>query len=319
MGAITAASNHLRIPPAFIEKDYWITMCLKNLSANESLNKWVVFKGGTALSKVYSIIRRFSEDIDLALLQGAISKNGINPNSSQALYRTIKGIVPEEFTQIEEPKDSFKERYKRVYEYPKVNAATARSLVHGNIVIETNAMGNPEPHKENLIESYITVTTKQIFTPTEHEQFIQTFDLAPFLIKVVPVEKTFCEKILAIRKAYNRFEVDGNAKFFHDRLRHIYDLFHILQRDEYVDFLSSAAFLKYINTSLSDDERSRNISGQINESLVFKDPSVVLGSPSTASAWEGLKIMTFDNTVPDFESVSEKMKLIQSALLRNGL
>ena len=45
-----------------IEKDYYVTMLLKNL-ANKLSN--VVFKGGTSLSKGYKIINRFSEDIDI--------------------------------------------------------------------------------------------------------------------------------------------------------------------------------------------------------------------------------------------------------------
>lgn len=65
--AITAASEHLKIREAYIEKDYWVTYVLKNLSRSPFKDN-VVFKGGTSLSKVHKCIERFSEDIDLALL-----------------------------------------------------------------------------------------------------------------------------------------------------------------------------------------------------------------------------------------------------------
>jgi predicted nucleotidyltransferase component of viral defense system len=43
----------------YIEKDYWVTFVLYNLYKSE-LGKEIVFKGGTALSKCYGIIDRFS-------------------------------------------------------------------------------------------------------------------------------------------------------------------------------------------------------------------------------------------------------------------
>jgi hypothetical protein len=50
---------------AFIEKDYYVTEALRVI-ANVAGDK-VIFKGGTSLSKGWSLIDRFSEDIDLFL------------------------------------------------------------------------------------------------------------------------------------------------------------------------------------------------------------------------------------------------------------
>jgi len=55
------------IHPAIVEKDFWVCWVLKHLFESEELSKNLVFKGGTSLSKVYRIIDRFSEDIDLVL------------------------------------------------------------------------------------------------------------------------------------------------------------------------------------------------------------------------------------------------------------
>ena len=59
---ITGATNVLHIPSPIIEKDYFVTLALKELSTNL---KDMVFKGGTSLSKAWGLIDRFSEDIDL--------------------------------------------------------------------------------------------------------------------------------------------------------------------------------------------------------------------------------------------------------------
>ena len=55
------------VSAAVIEKDFWVCWVLKQLFADAALGTRLVFKGGTSLSKVYNLIDRFSEDIDLIL------------------------------------------------------------------------------------------------------------------------------------------------------------------------------------------------------------------------------------------------------------
>ena len=52
---------------AIIEKDFWVCWTLKQLFEHAELSQILIFKGGTSLSKVYGLIDRFSEDIDLVL------------------------------------------------------------------------------------------------------------------------------------------------------------------------------------------------------------------------------------------------------------
>lgn len=49
-----------------LEKDYYVTLLLKELSEREH-QAYAYFKGGTALYKALKSIRRFSEDIDLTV------------------------------------------------------------------------------------------------------------------------------------------------------------------------------------------------------------------------------------------------------------
>lgn len=55
-------ADFCKLPIAIIEKDYFVTLVLKEIVKR---NSDIVFKGGTSLSKCYKIIDRFSEDIDL--------------------------------------------------------------------------------------------------------------------------------------------------------------------------------------------------------------------------------------------------------------
>jgi len=52
---------------AVTEKDFWVCWVLKRLFADPAIKEHIVFKGGTTLSKVFGIIERFSEDVDLVL------------------------------------------------------------------------------------------------------------------------------------------------------------------------------------------------------------------------------------------------------------
>ena len=61
----SAARRGLR--EAIIEKDFWVCWVLKQLFTDASLQSRLVFKGGTSLSKVFQLIDRFSEDVDLVL------------------------------------------------------------------------------------------------------------------------------------------------------------------------------------------------------------------------------------------------------------
>ena len=65
-----------------VEKDYYVTMILKYLA--EKLD-FIVFKGGTSLSKCHNVIKRFSEDIDLT----------IDTSLSQGQKRRVKTAIIE--------------------------------------------------------------------------------------------------------------------------------------------------------------------------------------------------------------------------------
>ena len=62
-----ATALQLGLKPPIIEKDFWVCWTLHHIFDIEQLRDALMFKGGTALSKVFRVINRFSEDIDLAV------------------------------------------------------------------------------------------------------------------------------------------------------------------------------------------------------------------------------------------------------------
>ena len=65
--AFAEAAERLDIGPHIIEKDFWVCWLLRLIFADAELGGHIVLKGGTSLSKVFGIIQRFSEDIDLSV------------------------------------------------------------------------------------------------------------------------------------------------------------------------------------------------------------------------------------------------------------
>lgn len=61
------AANKYKMHHSIIEKDFWICFILDYLFDKSKYKRLFTFKGGTSLSKVYGVINRMSEDIDLIL------------------------------------------------------------------------------------------------------------------------------------------------------------------------------------------------------------------------------------------------------------
>jgi len=70
------AGARMGMPPHIIEKDFWVCWTLKRVFELDSLKGRLLFKGGTSLSKVYKLIERFSEDIDLSIHRSSLGFEG---------------------------------------------------------------------------------------------------------------------------------------------------------------------------------------------------------------------------------------------------
>jgi hypothetical protein len=95
--------------PAIVEKDFWVCWTLRQIFTADWL-PGPLFKGGTSLSKVYGIIARFSEDVDIVLDRHALGfegdKDPINISGTNqrkrhleelatACSQTVQGLVRE--------------------------------------------------------------------------------------------------------------------------------------------------------------------------------------------------------------------------------
>ena len=84
--AVNLTSERFGILPVVAEKDYYVTMILRSLS---NKLEYIVFKGGTSLSKCHKAIKRFSEDIDITI------DTKLSQGQMKKLKDTIKSIADE--------------------------------------------------------------------------------------------------------------------------------------------------------------------------------------------------------------------------------
>src|SRR5690606_22950752 len=84
--AETAAA--MKTVPAIAEKDFWVVWVLHQLFADPELGQMLQFNGGTSLSKVFDLIGRFSEDIDLILDWRKVA--GDDPQATRSKAQQIK-------------------------------------------------------------------------------------------------------------------------------------------------------------------------------------------------------------------------------------
>jgi len=242
--AIQAASDNLEISPVFIEKDYWITKVLKELSQSKHANG-VVFKGGTSLTKAHKLIQRFSEDVDIAVLD--VSK--LSGNQVKTLIRTVEKDISKDLTEIEVPgvTSKFSKYRKSVFTYPLTGNFKISAGVSNNLIIEVNSFANPFPYETLEIKSFIT----EFLEKTKSNDFIKKYKLEPFNLKVLGKKQTLLEKIVSLIRF--SFEEDVNNSIG-SKIRHFYDIHFLLSNKESSDYIESANFIKDLKELIDHDK-----------------------------------------------------------------
>lgn len=231
---IQNTSDKLSMSKAIVEKDLWVCMILKYLFENFKYKDAIVFKGGTSLSKVYKLIERFSEDIDLALDWKVLGYKSEEPykdrsNTKQLkfndkLNEDTKVFLRDEFLPVLENdfKDALKGKDYKFYidefdgqticfDYPKNHKDSSIIQV---IRLEIGSLAEPIPASRRKIKTYIEEVYPEVFDEN---------------IQVVAVDslRTFYEKITILHREANR--VNGNYPTRYSR--HFYDVYKILLTD----------------------------------------------------------------------------------------
>ena len=208
-----------------LEKDYYVTLLLKELSEKqETLPAY--FKGGTALYKAQKSIRRFSEDIDLTIC----IDNCSGSQAKKRLETATKKYLSLPRTSRKELEDDRKGSITAVYDYtPAVTVDTDDPLQRfGYVKVEGTSFTVSEPFSTLEIEPTIYTYA------TEEQRSIlrEQFGVMPFPIKTIRLERIFADKIFAAEFYYER-------GMYFDVAKHIYDVSVMLDLQPIQDMLEN--------------------------------------------------------------------------------
>jgi predicted nucleotidyltransferase component of viral defense system len=241
---IRLTATHFGILPEFIEKDYWITLILYNLSKSTHANS-VVFKGGTSLTKGYRLINRFSEDIDIALLDEKLTGNALKTK-----IRKIEKVITADLAEIEEPSITRKGSVyrKSLFQYPSNVNSRLVNNVQKRIIVEINSFANPYPFVQQKITSFIT----DFLTATNQMEAIQEYGLQQFELNILDKRRTMLEKLVSLI----RFSFSENpSKELAQKIRHFYDLYYLAKDEECAKYLQSSEFQNDLSELLIRDQQ----------------------------------------------------------------
>ncbi len=267
--AVRATAEQMGMLDIYVEKDYWVTKALQVIFFNE-IGQEVVFKGGTALSKCYGLIERFSEDIDLVVLKREDESGNQIKNKLKAISKAVNDLMPE--VEVEGITNKLGMIRKTAHEYPKIFTGKY-GQVRDKVILESSSLGSHEPYHEEIISSYI----HDMMLNTDQKEMIQKFQLEPFAVQVLDIKRTLCEKILSLVRFSHTEKPIADLKM---KIRHLYDLHQLLQAEEVLAFFGSTDFEEMLNRVGYDDvEGYHNNNDWLKyhprEALIFAKPDEV--------------------------------------------
>ncbi len=264
--AITATSQHMEILEIYAEKDYWICYALK-LIFESAIKDEVIFKGGTALSKCYKYIDRFSEDIDLVILRRDMETGNQLKNKLKKITRSIAEPFVE--VDIEGITNKMGMIRKIAYDYPKVFEGYF-GQVRGDIIIEATWLGHFEPYSKKTLNTYIY----DMMIGANQMPLADEYGLLPFEVLVLDVKRTLCEKIMSLVRFSH---TENPIEDLNNKIRHVYDIHQLLEDETVQAFFTSDDFDTMLLKVAADDVQSfKNNNDWLRhhpkEALIFKSP-----------------------------------------------
>lgn len=304
--AVQFTADQLKIPAVYVEKDYWVTFVLHTIFNNEIGND-TVFKGGTALSKCYKMIDRFSEDIDLVVLR----KENETDNKLKTKLKTISEIVNKVLPEVEIPEITHKKGMirKTAHTYNK-EFEGSYGQVRDVIILESTWLGYYEPCTNRMLHSFIG----EMMINNDQINIAEANGLIPFEVRVLEPIRTLCEKIMSlVRFSYGENPLED----LKNKIRHTYDLHQLLQQKEFSLFFNSPAFDEMLIRVAKDDmvsfkNNNQWLSNHPNEALVFKDLDNVWKELQTTYSGD-FKNLVYGN-LPHDEAVLGTLKQIKERL-----
>ena len=318
----TAATNTGR-SAVILEKDIWICWALKALFSMPDPHP-MAFKGGTSLSKVYRVIDRFSEDVDVTLDYRAFD-DGFDPFADGASR-----------TQIQRFNERLRGRvatYVRDTIAPALDGAARHLAADGRHDIHVGEDGETVrfayPSAFELPDSYVSSEVllefggRNVIDPNERHEIVPDIaaitdglDYPVATVTVLSPARTFWEKATLIHVACHRRRLANR----HDRLsRHWFDLAcltaHPVGRDALADraLLEDVVRHKKVFFHAGNANYDRCLDGRLR--LVPDDDQI----PALQSDYDAMRAARIiGDNAPQFGALIEDIRILEDQVNRNS-
>lgn len=216
-----------------VEKDWWVTSVLRAIFSLPYADN-VSFKGGTNLSKCWSLIQRMSEDIDIGVSReffgfgGVLSKNQISDKLRRASCSFVRNIMRSDVEKalvaqgislgtitvtVQETKVSTVDPETIYVAYQSLYGSNGYVLP--KVKIEVSGRSMTEPVSKVSVRSYISENLPKL-----------TFQDNPVEVNAVIPQRTFLEKLFLLHEEFSK----PNSEIRVERMsRHLYDVYNIMQ------------------------------------------------------------------------------------------
>lgn len=260
---LAAAARHFAsrgVPVEYIEKDYYITECLRLVRGE--IGDAAVFKGGTSLSKGWALIERFSEDVDVFIDPLAFTP----PRGGKAMRTTMKRISERIARTLPlTPRVSALRASRGVaraerFEYPTQYPSPVP--IAREVCLACGVGSGREPVALVPIQSLVGEYLRSIGGEPDSP------DLAPFRMRLLHFRRTFVEKLFAIDHAVAASRATGIA--IGPRARHYFDLAALAVQPEVLAMLQSAEYRAIVGDCIEIDRRFYRRAARNPESWSFR-------------------------------------------------
>lgn len=258
INAVNLASEYFHILPVIVEKDYYVTMILRELTERQC---FVVFKGGTSLSKCHKAIKRFSEDIDIT----------IDSRLSQGQMKKLKEVIKDIANELD-------------LVIPNIDETRSRRSYNRYILEYQSVLSEPDDAVQNAVlmeTSFAEVSFPTVILPVhsyignmmieEAPEEIKNFRLDPFEMKVQGLDRTLVDKVFAICDYYMQDRVKKHS-------RHIYDIYKLLpivpQNEEFKNLIKDVRSVRAMTNICPSAQPEVNVPELLNfliENEVYRD------------------------------------------------
>jgi len=233
---ISHFSQRLNIEPHVVEKDLWVCWALQQLFSMPNPLQ-MAFKGGTSLSKVFNVIFRFSEDIDITIdytsfkndLENPFAEN-VSKNAQKKLSENLKLQLTDYIHHTVKPyfQNAVKTQFDNAVsisvnpsgekfwiKYP--SAFSLNPYLKEGVLLEFGARNVTTPNEIHRVEPLLAkfIVNNELILPS-------------ISVPVLSPQRTFWEKATLIHvecNKYNNTITEIKANTHAERLsRHWYDL-----------------------------------------------------------------------------------------------